>query len=352
MVTRLAPTSAPTTGGTVVTIKGKHLKSAKKVLFGKAKGTKLRVRSDRKLTVVAPAHLAGVVDVIVKTEGGRSAKRRVTRFTYVAATPRVAGISPASGPTTGGTRVTVTGSGFIGVTGVSFDGTPGASVAVMSPTTLEVTSPERAAGVVHLNVSTAAGTSPGTTADLFDYLPAPRAMTVPPPAGAAPNPGVSLQGISCPAELQCLAVGSFTDAGGVTAPLAERRTGVSSWAPSALGLPSDADVTQDAGLLDIDCVSASFCVAVGTYLATGGRTKALVEVWNGGAWTAAAPFAMPPNDGGTGVDLLRDVDCASTTMCVAVGTYEDDLGSQQRRGLAVRLAGTTWTSEQIEVGHR
>jgi hypothetical protein len=131
--------------------------------------------------------------------------------------------------------------------------------------------------------------------------------------------------------------------------MVERRTGVSSWTPARLGLPSDADATKDASLLDVDCVSTSFCVAVGTYFSVGGQTKALVEVWNGGAWTPAAPFAMPPNDGGTAADLLRDVDCASTTMCVAVGTYEDNGGAQWHRGLAVRLAGTTWTSEEIQV---
>ena len=72
-VTRLDPRTGSTAGGTVVTIKGKHLTTTKTVLFGKAKGTKVKVKSDRKLTVVSPPHAEGVVDVTVKTKGGKSA---------------------------------------------------------------------------------------------------------------------------------------------------------------------------------------------------------------------------------------------------------------------------------------
>src|SRR4051812_47708772 len=65
VVSKVQPASGPAAGGTVVTIKGKNLKSATKVLFGSAKGTRLKVTSNRSLTVVAPAHAAGVVDVRV-----------------------------------------------------------------------------------------------------------------------------------------------------------------------------------------------------------------------------------------------------------------------------------------------
>jgi len=72
VVSKVDPRTGPPTGGTQVTIKGKHLKTATKVLFGKAKGTKLKVKSDKKLTVVAPPHAAGVVDVGTFTDGGVS----------------------------------------------------------------------------------------------------------------------------------------------------------------------------------------------------------------------------------------------------------------------------------------
>src|SRR6185437_16411574 len=49
-------------------------------------------------------------------------------------TPVVTGISPASGPLSGGTTVTTTGSNFTGATGVSFGGTAAASFTVNSDT--------------------------------------------------------------------------------------------------------------------------------------------------------------------------------------------------------------------------
>jgi IPT/TIG domain len=170
VVTKISPNSGPTLGGTVVTIKGKNLKTAKAVLFGSVKGTQLKVRSDRRIEVVAPAHAEGVVDVKVQTRGGRSAKTSAVRFNFFAQRPQVTSISPTSGPATGGTVVTVNGTGFVGVTVVTFDGTAGTAVTVVSPTQLTVTSPPHAAYVVHLNVTSATGTSPTKAADRFLYV--------------------------------------------------------------------------------------------------------------------------------------------------------------------------------------
>lgn len=170
VVSKVDPKNGPTTGGTVVTIKGTNLSTASAVLFGSAKGTKLKVKSDHKLTVVAPANDEGVVDVRVKTKGGKSAKANTARFSYFLEKPQVTGLSPSSGPDTGGTRITITGTGFSGVTGVTFSGTPGTDVSVVSATQLSVTSPAHAAGLVHVNVTNAAGTSPTKVADQYHFI--------------------------------------------------------------------------------------------------------------------------------------------------------------------------------------
>ena len=83
-VTKVGPGQGATTGGTKVTIKGKHLDTVRKVTFGGSKGTKLTVKNDHKLTVVTPAHAAGAVDVRVKAKGGTSPSSKDARFTYVA----------------------------------------------------------------------------------------------------------------------------------------------------------------------------------------------------------------------------------------------------------------------------
>jgi hypothetical protein len=171
VVTKVDPRTGPTTGGTLVTITGKHLKSATKVLFGSSRGTRLTVSSDKRLTVLAPPHAVGNVDVRVRTRGGTSATSPVARFAYVAQKPSVTGVSPSSGPDTGGTRVTITGVGFVGVSSVTFDGVPGSAVSVSSPTSLQVVSPAHQAQLVHINVVTTAGTSRTVSEDRFRFLP-------------------------------------------------------------------------------------------------------------------------------------------------------------------------------------
>jgi len=171
VVTKVDPAVGPTFGGTVVTIRGKNLKTAKQVLFGTTPGTQLHVKSDKVLTVVAPAHAEGIIDVKVRTRGGKSARTSADHFNFVTQRPQVTAVAPSSGPAAGGTVVTVTGTGFIGVTGVTFDGTPGTAVTVSSPTQLTVTSPAHAAYAVHINVTSGAGTSPSKAADRFEYLP-------------------------------------------------------------------------------------------------------------------------------------------------------------------------------------
>ena len=160
VVSKVKPASGPTAGGTTVKVKGEHLTGAKKVLFGKAKGTKLVVKSDKKLTVVAPKHAAGPVPVRVVTQGGKS-KKSVT-FTYVAPipAPTVTGVAPGAGPVTGGSVVTVTGTNLTGATSVTFGGTPGTSLSAVTATSLKVTTPPHAAGNVDVRVTTPQGTSP------------------------------------------------------------------------------------------------------------------------------------------------------------------------------------------------
>src|SRR6478752_758525 len=69
-VTRLSTTSGPTTGGTRVTVTGRHFTKVTSVRFGRAPGLRVRVRSATRLVVTTPAHAAGVVPVRVVTRHG------------------------------------------------------------------------------------------------------------------------------------------------------------------------------------------------------------------------------------------------------------------------------------------
>ncbi len=109
------------------------------------------------------------------------------------AAPTVSGINPNSGPTAGGTTVTITGTGFNCVSGVSF-GTTAATFTVNSPTQITATSPAGAAGPVDVTVKNCNGTSPTGTFDQFTYVATSTATTVPAaPAAPLSNP-VSVTG--------------------------------------------------------------------------------------------------------------------------------------------------------------
>jgi hypothetical protein len=81
-VTSVSPGSGSTSGGRKVTILGKHFKGATAVRFGTKAAKHVVVVSGTKITARSPAHGAGVVDVRVKTPGGRSAKVKADHFTY------------------------------------------------------------------------------------------------------------------------------------------------------------------------------------------------------------------------------------------------------------------------------
>ncbi|MBP0644734.1 IPT/TIG domain-containing protein, partial [Mycobacterium tuberculosis] len=82
----------------------------------------------------------GTVDVTVTTVGGTSATGAADQYTYVAA-PTVSSVNPTSGPGSGGTTVTITGTNFTGASAVAFGGTAAAGFSVVSATSITATSP-------------------------------------------------------------------------------------------------------------------------------------------------------------------------------------------------------------------
>src|SRR5216684_4119735 len=165
------PNNGPATGGTSVTITGTGFTSAASVLFGSTPASGITFISDTKITAISPPG-CGIANVTVSTPNGTSATSPVDLFTYVPSTPTVTGINPDSGPTTGGTMVTISGSGFMCATGVSFGPTPASSssITVVSDTQITVDSPPAGIGTVDVTVSTSSGTSAITGNDQFTYL--------------------------------------------------------------------------------------------------------------------------------------------------------------------------------------
>lgn len=162
----LAPTSGPLAGGNTVTINGVGLATASSVSFGANTATPTVV-SDTQLTVAVPAGAAtGPVGVSVTTAGGTN---NGLSYTYVDV-PTVTTVAPASGPTAGGTGVTITGTNLGTTESVTFDGNP-APFSVVSSTTVSAVTPPGTAGAVDVVVTNLAGSD--TAADAFTYVAAP-----------------------------------------------------------------------------------------------------------------------------------------------------------------------------------
>jgi hypothetical protein len=179
VISGLTPNAGPIAGGTRVTIAGSALSApgqAPTVTFAGRAATAVSCASSSSCTVTAPAAtVAGSVAVVLTSPGGTSTPKTAgaNTFQYLAAPPTVTKISPTSGPTTGGTTVTVTGTNFatLSATTVRF------GTAIVSPATvnaagtqLTVVSPAEVAATVDITVTTPAGTSAKRTVDLFRYV--------------------------------------------------------------------------------------------------------------------------------------------------------------------------------------
>lgn len=84
--------------------------------------------------------------------------------------PAVSAVSPKSGPTTGGTAVTITGTGFQNGASVTFGGTAATSVVVVSSTRITAVTPAKATGKVAVAVANPDNQS-SSLANGFFYMP-------------------------------------------------------------------------------------------------------------------------------------------------------------------------------------
>jgi hypothetical protein len=165
-VTGVQPIHGPAAGGTSVIITGTNFTGASAVKFGSTTAASFTVNSDTSITAVSPAG-TGTVDVTVTTPSGTSATSSTDHFSYG---PTVSRVEPNHGSPSGGTTVTITGTGFTGATAIKFGASNAARLTVNSATSISAISPKAmGAGTVNVTVTTPAGTSPTSSADQFTY---------------------------------------------------------------------------------------------------------------------------------------------------------------------------------------
>ena len=97
---------------------------------------------------------------------------------------RVTRVTPAAGPATGGTTVTITGNGFTGATGVRFGAVAAKSFTIASTTTITAVSPAAGAGTVDVTVVNGGGASATAASDQFAFVAVPSVTAVSPKSGS------------------------------------------------------------------------------------------------------------------------------------------------------------------------
>ncbi len=243
-ITSITPNSGPASGGTKVTITGAGLAQATEVIFvteGNAPGSQLQALATAVQALDATSVMCTTpadpntnvqpggdgAAVTVVANGGTA--ERDDAFTYFShPPPTLSGVTPTSGPTTGGTAVTIAGTNFqtSGVTTVQFGSVEGSGVTVASSTSLSATTPNGNAGAVDVTVTNPDGQS-GVLSGGFTYngfLPAPTLSSVAPASGPTlGGTGVTLNGTNFQAgatvqfgSVQALAVANPANSHGET----------------------------------------------------------------------------------------------------------------------------------------
>jgi len=216
-VTEVSPNNGPLPGGSEVSITGIGFTGATDVKFGGVPATSFTVTSDSTILAIAPdgsgatasssanpeyAEEYKTVDVTVTSpKGDTSATSPADLFLYMLP-PTIDTISPGTGPASGGTVVTISGTNLDNATSVNFGNAPATDLNVLSrqcrlsffgvvciqpgsAESIQVTSPDGTAGSADITVTAPGGTSRVVPADEFTYNADPAIFSVTPNNGPA-----------------------------------------------------------------------------------------------------------------------------------------------------------------------
>lgn len=190
-ITGISPATGPVGGGNTITITGSGFTGTTAVVFEQFVGftshtqaASFTVDSDTQITATvppAPGGVSGNATINLLTPLGNDPTSPLTFYDYVG--PAVTSVSNAFGLVTGGTTVSIKGTGFTSGATVQFGSTPATSVTVLSSTSLKVVTPPGSPGLVDVTVTTPDGTSPVVNGDRFTYVALPTVTGVSPAAG-------------------------------------------------------------------------------------------------------------------------------------------------------------------------
>jgi hypothetical protein len=178
---------------------------------------------------------------------------------------------------------------------------------------------------------------------------APTTIALPADAGTQTS-SVGFRAIACPTQGSCLAVGSYVVTGGAALiqPMVAQES-ASVWGQATSAVPVPAGATM-AALDAIWCTPASTCVAVGSsWKSSTSAHHAFVDTLAGGAWqpSVVLPDPSSPVLHAPVVVSPTAISCTSATECAVVGSAGGTGKHSATYGFGAIDAGGTWTTTAI-----
>ena len=180
MVTAVTPPTGSTNGGTSVAISGGGFRPGAIVYFGDMQLNDIVFVSGALMTAATFGHPEGTVNVTVVNPD--SQEGTLTNGFHFAPPPSIGWIEPAAGPASGGTAVTIHGSGFQSGATIAFGGAQATDVVAFGGTVLSAITPPHLVGVVDVVVTNPDGQSETLFAG-YTYAAPPVITSLTPQAG-------------------------------------------------------------------------------------------------------------------------------------------------------------------------
>lgn len=369
-VTAVSPTAGPSSGGTTVTITGTGFVTpggpgSTTVSFGpnlasSVPATQVSCTSSTTCTAVSPGAPGNVSWVLVTTSAGTSDASWASEFTYVA--PSVTGIGPTAGSPSGGSTVTITGSGFTIDSTVKFGSVPATGVSCSASNTCTATSPA-GSGTVDVTVTTPNGTSAIVRSDQFSYgAPTITSITpsVGPPGGGttATITGTNLTpdatfrfgtgaatSANCPSADSCTALsppGTGTVDVVVTTP-----GGSSGLSPADRFSYSGTAITtliSNTASFSVSCPIDRWCGAAGAPSGSQYDTLASGPAGNWAPQIAPIPAGVSSNASG----LVGQLACPAVGVCWGAGYYHDPT-TNTGQPVIYSLSNGAWQASKVSL---
>lgn len=178
-ISSILPASGSIDGGTFITITGNYFTDDATVSVNGAPAANVNVVDSQTITAITPASsIPGPATVEVYV--GQGVGYASANYTYLE--PSIISITPQSGPESGGTEVTITGTLFSPLATVEFDYNSASSVTFIDSNTLVATTPG-GTGTVDVTVTTPNSQSLLSQAFTYTAIPPPQIGAISPQSG-------------------------------------------------------------------------------------------------------------------------------------------------------------------------